>query len=323
MNYRNLGKSGLKVSELSLGSWLTYGTSNSMEQARSCVKKAFDLGITSFDTADVYGYGYTHAGAAEELLGDILKDYRRSSYVLSSKTGFRVNNGPNDIGLSRKHIFEQCEESLRKLKTDYLDVYYCHCFDKETGGEETLMALNDLVQQGKVLYIGISKWTADQIIDWVNITKEYKMNPIVVNQPLYNMFDRTIEAEIMPTCKKEGIGLAVFSPLAQGVLTGKYRLGQEIPKGSRADNADLRKRMEQRNYLAEDKLLKVESLLKIAQEMNISLSNLALAWILAKEEISTAIIGATRPEQLEENVKATDVKLDEDTMKEINDILES
>lgn len=319
LKYRRLGRYGLKVSEISLGSWLTYGGSYGKERAQACIRKAYDLGINYFDTANVYGAGQTYPGASEEILGEILQEFPRSSYVLATKAFWPVGDGPNDRGLSRKHIIEQCNASLRRLKTDYVDIFYCHRYDPETPVDETLRALDDLVRQGKVLYVGVSEWSAAQIAEGVHTTKYLNLNPIVVNQPIYNMFDRYIEDEVMPLCSKEGIGLAVFSPLAQGVLTGKYKKGQEIPKDSRAADETAGKGIQR--YLNDEILTKVEKLEKIASDHGMALAQLALAWILTHPEISSVIIGASRPEQIEENVKAVGKTLDESTMEEIEKIL--
>ena len=319
MNYRRLGRYGVKVSEISLGSWLTYGGSYGKERAEACIRKAYDLGINYFDTADVYGAGQTYPGASEEILGEILPDFPRSSYVLATKTFWPVGDGPNDRGLSRKHIMEQCNASLKRLNTDYVDIFYCHRYDPETPIDETLRALEDLIRQGKVLYTGISEWSATQIADGVHTARNLNINPIAVNQPIYNMFNRYIEDEVMPLCSREGIGLAVFSPLAQGVLTGKYKKGQGIPKDSRA--ADDSAGQGIARYLNDETLTKVEKLEKIASDHEMALSQLALAWILSHPEISSVIIGASKPEQIEENVKAAGKTLDERTMEEIEQIL--
>lgn len=319
LNYRRLGRYGLKVSEIALGSWLTYGGTYGKERAEACVRKAYDLGINYFDTADVYGNGQTYPGAAEEVLGEILSDFSRNSYVLATKTFWPVGDGPNDRGLSRKHIMEQCNASLKRLNTDYVDIFYCHRYDPETPVDETLRALEDLTRQGKVLYTGVSEWSASQITEGVHTARNLNLNPIAVNQPIYNMFNRYIEDEVMPLCSREGIGLAVFSPLAQGVLTGKYKKGQEIPEDSRAADKSVGKGVAR--YLDDDTLTKVEKLEKIALDHDMALSQLALAWILTHEEISSVIIGASKPEQIEENVKAAGRILDDSTMDEIQKIL--
>jgi aryl-alcohol dehydrogenase-like predicted oxidoreductase len=216
VEYRRLGGSGVKVSEISLGSWLTYGGSVAEEQATACINRAYEIGINFFDTANVY-----MRGAAEEIVGRALRNVERDSYFLATKVYFPMGEGPNDSGLSRKHITEQCHASLKRLGVDYVDLFQCHRYDENTPLEETLRALDDLVRQGKVLYVGVSEWTADQISDASKIAKEMNLDRIVSNQPQYNMIQRRIEAEVIPLCEREGIGQVVFSPLAQGVLTGK------------------------------------------------------------------------------------------------------
>lgn len=320
MKYRKVGKFGISVSEVSLGSWLTYGGSYGDEVTKSCVKKAYDLGINHFDTADQYGYDQTHAGAAEESLGKALAGYSRNSYVLATKTFWPVGEGINDKGLSRKHIFEQCNSSLKRLNADYIDIYYCHRFDTETPLEETLMALNDLVQQGKILYVGTSEWAPKQILQAKKIIENYKLNPIIIEQPCYNMLHRNIEKEIMPLCDKEGIGVAVWSPLAQGVLTGKYTKGGKIPKGSRASDSSASNGMID-GYLEDKNMDKVEKLKPIAADLGVSLANLALAWVLNHKPICSVITGASKPEQIEQNVKAVEVEIDDATMRNIEAIL--
>jgi len=319
MNYRRIGRYGVKVSEMALGSWLTYGGSYGQEQADACVKKAYDLGINYFDTADSYGVGQTHPGAAEEVLAKSLEDFSRSSYVLATKTFWPVGDGPNDKGLSRKHIMEQCNASLKRLNTDYIDIFYCHRYDPETPVDEVMRALDDLIHQGKILYAGVSEWSATQILDAQSTARQLNLNPIVINQPAYNMLNRYIEKEVMSMCTREGLGIAVFSPLAEGVLTGKYKKGQELPKGSRATDPKVGHFVE--HYLTEESLDKVERVSKIALENNVTTAQLALAWILHHKEISSVIIGASRPEQIEENVKAIDVVLDENTMEAIEEVL--
>ena len=320
MKYRKIGKYGTKISEISLGSWVTYGASKDIEVTRSCVKRAYELGINHFDTADVYGYGQTHAGAAEEVLAEALRDFARSSYVLASKAFWPIGEGVNDRGLSRKHIYEACNASLKRMNTDYLDIFYCHRYDDETPLEETLMALDDLVRQGKILYIGVSEWTAAQISDAVHITKSMNLNPIVINQPCYNMLKRDIEKSVMPCCDTEGLGLAVWSPIAQGILTGKYVKGQKYPGGSRASDAMATNPLIE-EYLTDENLDKVAEIKKIADGLGISMVQLALAWILDKKEITSVIIGASRPQQIDENVEAVNISLDSTTVKKINEIL--
>ncbi len=319
MNYRKIGRYGLKVSEIALGSWLTYGGAYGQEQSDACVKKALDLGINYFDTADVYGNGQTHPGAAEEILASSLKGLPRSSYVLATKTFWPVGEGPNDRGLSRKHIVEQCNASLKRLGTEYIDIFYCHRYDPETPVDEVMRALDDLIHQGKILYAGVSEWSASQILKAQATSRQLNLNPIALDQPAYNMFHRSIEHEVMPMCMEEGMGIAVFSPLAQGVLTGKYRKGLELPKGSRAADPAVAGYIAR--YLTDENLAKVEQLAVIASRYNITMAQMALAWILHHREISCVIIGASRPEQIEENIKAVDVTLDDAAMKAIDEVL--
>lgn len=316
MQYRRLGQSGVKVSEISLGSWLTYGGSVGDKQSEAVIDKAYELGINFFDTANVY-----KRGAAEEIVGRALRKYPRESYVLATKVFFPMGEGPNDRGLSRKHIKEQCEASLKRLGVDYIDLYQCHRYDLNTPLEETLRALDDLVTQGKVLYVGVSEWSAVQINDAVHLAKELNLDRIVSNQPQYNMLNRTIEKEVIPVSERYGIGQVVFSPLAQGVLTGKYKIGQPVPEGSRATDPGSQQFIER--VLKEENLLKVEKLKPIAERNGITLSQLALAWILRLDNISSCIIGASRPEQVEENVKASGVKLSEADLSEIEEILQA
>jgi voltage-dependent potassium channel beta subunit len=313
MEYRRLGKTGLKVSEISLGSWLTYGGYVEEQNATASIDKAYDLGINFFDTANVY-----MRGEAEVVVGKALKKYVRDSYVLATKVFWPMGDGPNDRGLSRKHVIEQCNASLKRLNTEYVDLYYCHRFDPETPLEETLRALDDLVRQGKVLYVGVSEWTAEQISEAVHLADKKLLDRIVVNQPQYSMLERYIEKEVLPICEKHGIGQVVWSPLAQGVLTGKYQKGQTAPEGSRASQEKFKNLF---GLLTDENLDKVELLKEVAQDHHLSLANLALAWILRQKNVASALVGASRPEQVEENVKASGVKLSEETIARIEDIL--
>ncbi|WP_066188663.1 MULTISPECIES: aldo/keto reductase family protein [Gracilibacillus] len=312
MKYRRLGNTGLKVSEISLGSWLTYGGYVEQQQAQKAIDTAYDLGINFFDTANVY-----MRGEAEKIVGKALRNYPRHSYVLATKVFGKMGDGPNDQGLSRKHIMEQCEASLTRLGLDYVDIYYCHRYHADTPLEETLRALDDLVRQGKVLYIGVSEWSAAQIAEAVHIADKRLLDRIVVHQPNYSMLHRQIEDEIIPISEKHGIGQVVYSPLAQGVLTGKYKKGQDIPADSRAaqDNLDLSKLLTAKN------LDRVEALNNEAANEGISLSQLALAWILRQSNVSSALIGASKPEQIEENVQASGAKLSPETMAKVEGIL--
>jgi voltage-dependent potassium channel beta subunit len=314
MKYRKLGRTGLKVSEISLGSWLTYGNSTEKETAIKTIDKAYELGINSFDTANVYA-----KGEAEKIVGEALRRYPRESYVLATKVFWPMGDGPNDRGLSRKHVFEQLHASLKRLNLDYVDIYYCHRYDPETPVDETLRTIDDLVRQGKVLYVGVSEWTAQQIQEALGTADKYLLDRIVVNQPVYNMFNRYIEKEVIPVCEQNGISQIVFSPLAQGVLTGKYKRGEKLPEGSRA--ADPKSNTFIKDLLKDEVLIKVEQLQNIANELGIKLSQLALAWVLRQPNVASALIGASKPEQVEENVKAVDVDLPEEVIEKIEEIL--
>lgn len=315
MKYRKLGKWGLKISEIALGSWMTdVSDANAIAVARESVKKAYDLGINFFDCADAYSWG-----AAERFLGDALSDYERSSYVLSSKVFFPTGKGVNDRGLSRKHIFENVDKSLKNLKTDYLDLYFCHRYDPETPVEETMEALSDLVKMGKVLYYGVSEWMPAQVMEALTVIKENHLRPLSVIQPQYNMMDRFIEDEMMDICDKNGIGIVAFSPLAQGLLTGKYKKGAPLPEGSRATHqAD----KQINRLLTDENLDKVEAMTKIADSLGITMAQLALAWALRKPQMSSLIIGATKPEQAVSNASASGIVLSEDVLDEIEKILD-
>lgn len=315
MKYRNLGKWGLKLSEIAIGSWMTdLKGDNSIDAAKETIKLAFEKGINFFDCADAYS-----GGEAEKFLGNVLNDYKRSSYVISSKVFFPIGPGPNDYGLSRKHVFEQLDQSLKNLKVDYLDMYFCHRFDPTTPLEETLQALSDLVAQGKILYYGVSEWSPVQISEALGIIKDMRLRPMSVIQPQYNMMDRYIEDEIIDICEKNGLGIVPFSPLSQGLLTGKYRKGKEIPEGSRATHqAD----KQINNLLTVNNLDKIEQLIKIADELGVSLSVLALAWALRLNTISSLITGATSPSQLENNITASGFYIPSDALDEIEKILD-
>jgi voltage-dependent potassium channel beta subunit len=312
MEYRRLGKTGLKVSEISLGSWLTYAGYVEEENAVNTIHKAYDLGINFFDTANVY-----MTGEAEKVVGKAIKKFQRDSYVLATKVFWPMGDGPNDRGLSRKHVMEQAHASLKRLDVDYVDIYYCHRFDPETPLEETLRALDDLVRQGKVLYVGVSEWTAEQITEAVHLADKKLLDRIVVNQPQYSMLNRYIEESVLPVSEKHGIGQVVFSPLAQGVLSGKYAKGAEPPAGSRA--AAGIKSIE--GHLRDENLDKVEQLKPIAAELGLSMPQLALAWILRQPGVASALVGASRPAQIEDNAKASGVKLSADVLEKIEEIL--
>lgn len=311
MKYRRLGKTGLKVSEISLGSWLTYGGYVESDAAIKTIHHAYDLGINFFDTANVY-----MQGEAEKVVGKAIKSFKRDSIVLATKVFWPMGEGPNDRGLSRKHIIEQANASLKRLDVDYVDIYYAHRYDPETPLEETLRAFDDLVRQGKVLYVGVSEWTAEQITEAIHIADKKLLDRIVVNQPQYNLLQRKIEKEIIPVSEKHGVGQVVWSPLAQGVLTGKYKKDAAYPTGSRAttDNKTIQ------YFLTEEKLGKVEELTKIADELNISTSQLALAWVLRQPNVASALVGASRPEQIEENAKASGIVLQDEILEKIEEI---
>ncbi|HEX4715102.1 MAG TPA: aldo/keto reductase family protein [Ktedonobacteraceae bacterium] len=314
MQYRHLGRAGVRVSTISLGSWLTYGNAVEEEIAIDCIQKAYEAGVTFFDTANAY-----NRGSAERTVGRALRAFPRESYVLATKVYFPMGEGPNDRGLSRKHIVEQCNASLRRLNVDYIDLYQCHRYDPETPLDEVLRALDDLVTQGKVLYTGVSEWAAYQISDAVHTARELNLDKIVSNQPVYNMLTRYIEREVIPVCEREGIGQIVFSPLAQGVLTGKYKPGQQPQQGTRAANSQLN--MFMTDLMSDKTLTAVQNLQSLAQEGGYTLSQLALAWVLRQPNVSSAIIGASRPEQVEENVKASEITLSQDMLHHIDEIL--
>ncbi|MBR1404702.1 MAG: aldo/keto reductase family protein [Treponema sp.] len=315
MKYRNVGKSGLKVSEISVGSWMTaLQGQEAQKTAEEVIRRAYERGVNFFDCADAYS-----GGEAEKFLGRVLKDYPRSSYVISSKAFFPTGAGVNERGLSRKHIIENVDRSLKNLGLDYIDLYYCHRFDTETPMEETLRTLSDLVSQGKILYYGVSEeWSAARLEKAEAIIDRYNLYPLTVIQPQYNMIDRYIEHDIMGVCEAHGIGITPFSPLAQGLLTGKYKKGEPLPAGSRATHqAD-----KQINALLTDEnLSKVAELEKIAADLGTNMSVLALAWILTKPCISSVITGASKVSQLENNLAATDLVIPSSALTQIEKIL--
>ncbi len=315
MEFRHLGRSGLVISEIAYGNWLTHGSQVEEDAALACVRAALDAGITTYDTADVYA-----ATKAETVLGKALAGERRESYELFTKVYWPIGKGRNDRGLSRKHMMEGINGSLRRLRTDYVDLYQAHRYDYETPLEETMLAFADIVRSGKALYIGVSEWRASEIRAAAELARELQV-PLVSSQPQYNMLWRVIEAEVVPTSEEFGIGQIVWSPIAQGVLTGKYKPGQPPPAGSRATDekggADM-----VADFLTDDVLTRVQQLEPLASDAGLSLAQLAIAWTLQNPNVSAAIIGASRPEQVAENVKAAGVKLDADLLKKIDEILD-
>ncbi|MGH3320645.1 MAG: aldo/keto reductase family protein [Streptosporangiaceae bacterium] len=316
MEYRHLGGSGLMISEIAYGNWITHGSQVEEDAARACVAAALDEGITTFDTADAY------AGTrAEEVLGRALSGQRREALEICTKLYWPTGPGKNDRGLSRKHIKESIEGALRRLQTDYVDLYQAHRFDHETPLAETLRAFDDLLREGKVLYIGVSEWTADQIGRALELADEMGFDRLVSNQPQYNMLWRIIESQLVPLCEKEGVGQIVFSPIAQGTLTGKYRPGAQPPTGSRATDEKSGAGFIKR-WMRDDVLTRVQQLEPLAREAGLSLAQLAVAWVLQNPNVSAAIVGATRPEQVHENVKAAGVILDPALMRRVDEILD-
>ncbi len=316
MHFRYLGNSGFKISEITYGNWLTHGSQLENDQAHACVRASLDAGITTFDTADVYANTM-----AETVLGEALKGERRESLEIFTKVfGPTGPKGHNDVGLSRKHIMESVDGSLSRLQTDYIDLYQAHRYDYFTPLEETMQAFADLVRMGKVLYIGVSEWTADQLRDGAALAKELGFQ-LISNQPEYSMLWRVIEGEIVPTSREFGISQVVWSPIAQGVLTGKYRPGEQPPEGSRATDDKGGANMIKR-WMDDDVLSRVQQLVPLAEEAGLSMAQLAVAWVLQNDNVATAIIGASRPEQVDDNVRAAGVKLDDDLLRKIDDVIE-
>lgn len=315
MEYRYLGHSGFKVSAISYGNWITHGSQVEEDLAKVCVKRALDLGITTFDTADAYA-----ATRAEGVLGRALSDVHRSSVEICTKVFFPTGKSSNNRGLSRKHIMESIDGSLRRLGTDYVDLYQAHRYDKETPLEETMLAFSDIVRQGKVLYIGVSEWTADEISRGAALARELHV-PFISNQPQYSMLWRVIEDKVVPTCQQVGVGQIVWSPLAQGVLTGKYLPGQPPPEGSRATD-ELSGKNFIAHWLNDATLTRVQELKPIAEQAGLTMAQLSLAWVLQNTNVASAIVGATRPEQLDDNVKASGIVLEPAIMDAIDAILD-
>ena len=317
MEYRRLGSTGMYVSEISYGNWITHGSQVEQDAAIKCVKTALDVGITTFDTADVY------AGTrAETVLGKALKGIRRESYELFTKVYWPTGDGKNDRCLSRKHIMESCHASLKRLNVENIDLYQMHRFDVETPLEESLQAFEDLIRQGKVNYIGFSEWTASQISSALKIQDQRGFSRFVSSQPQYSALWRIIEAEVVPLSRKEGIGQIVWSPITQGVLTGKYKPGGKLPAGSRATDKNSGAGMISR-WMRDDVLEAVQKLAPIADSVGLTMSQLAIAWVLQNDNVSSAIMGATKPSQVKENVKASGVKLDPSVMAAIDKALGS
>ena len=315
MEFRYLGNSGLKISEITYGNWLTHGSQVENDAATACVRAALDAGISTFDTADVYANT-----KAETVLGEALKGERRESLEIFTKVYWPTGpGGKNDTGLSRKHIMESINGSLTRLQTDYVDLYQAHRYDTETPLEETMQAFADVVRQGKALYIGVSEWTADQIRAGHALARDLGIQ-LISSQPQYSMLWRVIEGEVVPACEELGISQIVWSPIAQGVLTGKYQPGQAPPAGSRATDdkggADMIKR-----WMDDDLLTRVQQLRPLADEAGLTMAQLAVAWVLQNPNVASALVGASRPEQVEDNVAAAGKKLDADLMKAIDDVL--
>jgi aryl-alcohol dehydrogenase-like predicted oxidoreductase len=316
VNYRFLGNSGLKITEIVYGNWITHGSQVENDQATACVRAALDVGITSFDTADVYANT-----RAETVLGDALKGERRDGIEIFTKLFWPTGpRGANDAGLSRKHVLRSIEGSLARLQTDYVDLYQAHRFDHSTPLEETMLAFSDIVRQGKALYIGVSEWTADQIRAGAALAKELHV-PLISSQPQYSALYRVIEAEVIPASKEAGLGQIVWSPLAQGVLTGKYLPGKPLPAGTRATD-DKGGATFIAKWLEDQTLLeRVQALTPVAERLGLTLAQFAVAWVLQNDNVSAAIIGASRPEQVTENVKASGVAIPTDVMAEVDAIL--
>jgi aryl-alcohol dehydrogenase-like predicted oxidoreductase len=316
MQHRYLGRSGLKVSEISLGNWITHGGQVDDEAAHACVHAALDAGITTFDTADAY------AGTkAERVLGAALAGTRRADVELCTKVFWPTGRGPNARGLSRKHLMESIDGSLRRLQTDYVDLYQAHRYDHETPLEETMQAFADIVRHGKALYIGVSEWTADQLRAGHALATDLGIQ-LISNQPQYSALWRVIEAEVVPTCRQLGISQIVWSPIAQGVLTGKYLPGQPPPEASRATDEAGGGAAMVRRWMGDDVLERVQLLAPIASDVGVTMAQLAVAWVLANDNVASAIVGATRPEQVHDNAGASGVELDAEVLARIDEALD-
>jgi aryl-alcohol dehydrogenase-like predicted oxidoreductase len=317
VEFRYVGNSGFKISEITYGNWLTHGSQVENDQAKACVRAALDVGITTFDTADVYANT-----KAEAVLGEALKGERRESLEILTKVYWPTGpGGHNDVGLSRKHIMESINGSLRRLQTDYVDIYQAHRYDYETPLDETMQAFADVVRMGKALYIGVSEWSAQQIQQGHDLAEDLGIH-LISNQPQYSMLWRVIESDVTPVCVSLGMSQIVFSPIAQGILTGKYRPGEQPPEGSRATDerggADMIKR-----WLSDDVLKRVQQLEPLAKEAGLSTAQLAVAWVLQNDNVASAIVGASRPEQVTDNAVAAGLKLDDDLLSKIDEVVDS
>jgi aryl-alcohol dehydrogenase-like predicted oxidoreductase len=316
VEFRYVGNSGFKISEITYGNWLTHGSQVENDQAKACVRAALDVGITTFDTADVYANT-----KAEAVLGEALKGERRESLEILTKVYWPTGpGGHNDVGLSRKHIMESINGSLRRLQTDYVDIYQAHRYDYETPLDETMQAFADVVRMGKALYIGVSEWSAQQIQQGHDLAEDLGIH-LISNQPQYSMLWRVIESDVTPVCVSLGMSQIVFSPIAQGILTGKYRPGEQPPEGSRATDerggADMIKR-----WLSDDVLKRVQQLEPLAKEAGLSMAQLAVAWVLQNDNVASAIVGASRPEQVTDNAAAAGLKLDDDLLSKIDEVVD-
>ncbi|MDX1622909.1 MAG: aldo/keto reductase family protein [Gemmatimonadota bacterium] len=313
MRYRHLGQAGLRVSAIGLGSWLTYGDGVEEEKARRCIARAREIGVNFFDTANVYG-----RGRAEEVVGTALAEYPRESYVLATKVYFPMGEGANDRGLSRKHVWEQCHASLDRLGVEYIDLYQCHRFDESTPLEETCEVMDDLIRQGKILYWGVSEWSAEQIDEAVAACEENGWTPPASNQPEYSALQRRIEEKVLDRTGNLGLGNVVWSPLAQGVLTGKYESMDDLPEDSRAASEQ---GAFMGRFLEQEVLDAVQEFAELARESGITPAQLAIAWCLRQPAVSSVIVGATKPEQVEENAAAAELAVEPEVFERVDAIL--
>lgn len=313
MEYRRLGRAGLRVSTVSLGSWLTYGGSVEENTATACIRRAHELGVNFFDTANAYA-----RGRSEEVVGAALRGFPRESYVLATKVYFPMGDGPNESGLSRKHVWEQCHASLRRLGVDHIDLYQCHRYDEHTPLEETCRVMDDLIRQGKVLYWGVSEWQADQIAAAVHLCRAEGLHPPTSNQPQYSALYRRIEKRVLPVSAELGVGNVVWSPLAQGILTGKYTSTSDLPEDSRAAGES---GSFMRNFLRQETLDAVQELRPLAGEAGATIASLSLAWCLRQPAVSSVIVGATKTSHVDDNVAAADLDVPVDVLTRLGDVL--